>query len=75
MWLHRRIVKISWTDHITNHVVLEKIEECKEILTYSQNTQFGIPGIPVMRNDQRYELLLILHGKWTERKEEEEYHA
>ena len=31
MWLHRRILRISWTDHITNEEVLWRVGKQQEI--------------------------------------------
>lgn len=33
MWCYRRMMKISWRDHITNQEVLQRIEEKRSLIT------------------------------------------
>lgn len=63
MWLYRRILRIPWTDHITNLRVLERMGKDKELLLLIKTRKLEYLG-HIMRNSQRYELLqLILQGK------------
>lgn len=63
MWLYRRILKIPWTEHVTNKDVLERIGKEKELLLTIKSRKLEYLG-HIMRNDQRYGLLqLILQGR------------
>lgn len=63
MWCYRRILKISWTQHVTNIEVLRKMnKECEIPIRVKQRKleYFG----HISRNERRYGLLqLILQGK------------
>jgi hypothetical protein len=62
MWLNRRMLKISWTDRITNQMVLERMGKQKELLTIIKARKLEYIGH--IRNNQRYNILqLILQGK------------
>jgi hypothetical protein len=63
MWLYRRILKISWTDRVTNQLVLERMGKQKELLTTIKTRKLEYFG-HILRNNQRYNILqLILQGK------------
>ncbi|CAG9837973.1 unnamed protein product [Diabrotica balteata] len=54
MWLHRRILKIPWTDRVTNKEVLRRLNKNREVLpSHFESYKFG----HIMRNKSRYALL------------------
>ncbi|CAH1224416.1 unnamed protein product [Diabrotica balteata] len=62
LWLYRRVLKISWTDRITNKEVLERVGKEREIITTIQTRKLEYLG-HVMRGP-KYEILrLIIQGK------------
>jgi len=62
MWLYRLMLKISWTDRITNQLVLERMGKQKELLTTIITRKLEYIG-HILRNNQRYNILrLILQG-------------
>lgn len=62
MWIYRRILKISWVDHISNETVLQRLNKNREILGTIKRRKTAYFG-HIMRN-QKYEMLqLILQGK------------
>jgi len=63
MWLYRRILRISWMDHVTNDEVLRRMNKTTEIMTTVKARKLEYLG-HIMRNEQRYGLLQrILQGK------------
>lgn len=63
MWLYRRILKVPWTDHVTNVDILKKMKKEKEVLTIVKTRKIQYLG-HIMRNGNRYHLLQsILQGK------------
>ncbi|KAH1010957.1 hypothetical protein HUJ04_000408 [Dendroctonus ponderosae] len=66
MWLYRRILNISWKDHVTNSEVLRTIAKEKEVVNTVKIQKLQSLG-HIMRNDRRFHLLqTILHGKtWS----------
>uniref|UniRef100_A0A8D8YBA7 Craniofacial development protein 2 n=3 Tax=Cacopsylla melanoneura TaxID=428564 RepID=A0A8D8YBA7_9HEMI len=62
-WLYRRILKISWTQRVTNVEVLRRMKKSKELMNIVKTRKLQYLG-HIMRNHQRYELLQrILQGK------------
>lgn len=62
MWLFRRLLKISWTDHITNEEVLRRMNRDRELMGLVKRKKASYFG-HIFRH-QRYELLqLIMEGK------------
>lgn len=62
MWLMRRMLKISWTDHITNNEVLQRFQKDRELLTIIKRRKTAYFG-HILRN-KKYKLLqLIMKGK------------
>lgn len=54
MWLHRRILRIPWTDHVTILRVLEKMGKDRKLfllITTGKLEYFG----HIIRNSQRYD--------------------
>ncbi|KAL1447016.1 hypothetical protein WDU94_015647 [Cyamophila willieti] len=63
MWLYRRILKIPWTDKITNREVLRRMKTNPELINIVKCRKLQYLG-HIMRNQGRYELLqCILQGK------------
>lgn len=63
LWLYRRVLRISWVDHVTNEEVLRRMRKEKEILYQVKKRKLEYLG-HIMRNPERYRLLqLILQGK------------
>lgn len=63
LWLYRRILKISWTEKITNVEVLKRMNTKPELLNIVKCRKLQYLG-HIMRNNERYNLLQqILQGK------------
>uniref|UniRef100_A0A6P7FCB0 Uncharacterized protein LOC114328569 n=1 Tax=Diabrotica virgifera virgifera TaxID=50390 RepID=A0A6P7FCB0_DIAVI len=63
MWLYRRILKTSYTDHITKLGVLLRMQKEKELLITIKTAKIDYLGY-IVRNSERYGLLqLIWQGK------------
>lgn len=63
MWTYRRILKISWTEKISNTRVLQKLNKEKEIMYTVKRRKLEYLG-HIMRNETKYKLLkCILQGK------------
>ncbi|CAG9832009.1 unnamed protein product [Diabrotica balteata] len=63
MWLYRRMLKIPWTDRVTNEEVLRRMNKNREVLTTIKSRKLQFFG-HIMRNESRYALLqFILQGK------------
>lgn len=62
MWTYRRMLRIPWTEHVTNVEVLRRMEKGVEILHEVKKRKLQYLG-HIMRG-QRYEILqLIIQGK------------
>ncbi|KAI5707563.1 hypothetical protein M8J77_011831 [Diaphorina citri] len=63
MWLYRRILKISWIEHVTNEEVLRRMKKERELMNIIKVRKLQYLG-HIMRNDNKYTLLqLIIQGK------------
>uniref|UniRef100_A0A8D8WL62 Uncharacterized protein n=1 Tax=Cacopsylla melanoneura TaxID=428564 RepID=A0A8D8WL62_9HEMI len=63
LWLYRRILKIPWTDKITNKEVLQRMNTTPELVNIVKCRKLQYLG-HIMRNQGRYKLLqCILQGK------------
>ena len=63
MWLYRRVLRIPWTDRVTNAEVLRRMGKEKEVMKTVKTRKLLYLG-HVMRNESRYVLLQkILQGK------------
>lgn len=63
MWTYRRILRISWVDHVTNVEVLLRMNKTTEIIKTIKIRKLQYFG-HIMRNEQRYGVLQrILQGK------------
>jgi hypothetical protein len=63
MWLYRRILRISWTDKITNETVLRRVGKEREVMYTIKRRKLEYLG-HIMRNSTKYRLLkVILQGK------------
>lgn len=63
MWLYRRILRISWVDHVTNAEVLRRMNKTTELIYTIKSRKLQYLG-HIMRNENRYGLLQqILQGK------------
>lgn len=63
MWTYRRILRISWVDHVTNVEVLLRMNKTTEIVKTIKIRKLQYFG-HIMRNEQRYGILQrILQGK------------
>uniref|UniRef100_A0A2S2QJK3 Uncharacterized protein n=1 Tax=Sipha flava TaxID=143950 RepID=A0A2S2QJK3_9HEMI len=64
MWLYRRMLKISWTDRISNQRVLEKMGKQKELLNTIKTRKLEYIEHIMSKLNQRYNVLqLILQEK------------
>lgn len=62
LWVYRRMLKISWTDRVTNQQVLERMNKELEVLFTIKKRKLEFLG-HISRND-KYEILqLIMQGK------------
>ena len=62
MWIYRRLLKISWTDRISNEEVLRRVEQTRTLFTTVKRRKVAYLG-HIMRSE-RYRLLqLIMQGK------------
>uniref|UniRef100_A0A2H1V1U0 SFRICE_035738 n=1 Tax=Spodoptera frugiperda TaxID=7108 RepID=A0A2H1V1U0_SPOFR len=62
MWVYRRILKISWTDRISNVKVLRLLNKKTEILNTIKRRKLQYFG-HIMRNDKYQLLQLLIQGK------------
>lgn len=62
MWLYRRILKISWTERVTNDRVLERMDKEQELLTTVKRRKAAYFG-HIFRNSKYSFLQLIVEGK------------
>lgn len=63
MWCYRRILRISWVDHVTNNEVLRRMGRECEITAIIKKRKLEYLG-HIMRNEERYGFLqLVLQGK------------
>lgn len=63
MWIYRRILKISYVDHVTNIEVLQRMTKEKEVLNLVKQRKLEYLG-HVMRNEEKYRVLqLVMQGK------------
>ncbi|KAL1458712.1 hypothetical protein WDU94_008838 [Cyamophila willieti] len=68
LWLYRRILKISWTQKVTNAEVLSRMRKKPEIVNTVKCRKLEYLG-HIMRNEERYCLLQqILQGKINSRR-------
>lgn len=62
MWCYRRILKIPWTDRVTNNEVLYRLGKERELLSTIKKRKVAYFG-HILRNE-KYEILqLIIEGK------------
>ena len=62
MWLYRRILRISWTDHITNEEVLQRVGKQQEIAFTVKRRELKDFGHLMRHNKYRLQQL-ILQGR------------
>lgn len=62
MWIYRRILRISWTDHITNNQVLERMGKEQEVVITVKKRKLEYFGHLMRHNKYRLQQL-ILQGK------------
>lgn len=62
MWTYRRLLKISWTDRITNEEVLNMMQKERELLNIIKKRKTSYLG-HIVRNEKYNILQLILEGK------------
>lgn len=68
MWLYRRVLRISWTEHTTNEEVLKRMKKDKELVKIVKVRKLQYLG-HIMRNESKYSLLqLIIQGKIDSRR-------
>lgn len=69
LWLYRRILKIPWTDKVTNNEVMRRMQKNKELINTVKCRKLQYLG-HIMRNPSRYKLLQqILQGKIDSKRE------
>ena len=62
MWCYRRLLKISWTQRVTNKAVLQRLNKERELLLKIKKRKTAYLG-HIVRNE-KYEILqLIIQGK------------
>lgn len=62
LWCYRRMLRISWTHHVTNETVLQRMNKDKEIMRTVKERKLAYFG-HIMRNE-KYEILhLTMQGK------------
>jgi hypothetical protein len=62
MWVYRRILRISWTEHVTNTEVIQRIGKEKEIVNTIKQRKLEYLG-HILRHDKYRLLQLIVQGK------------
>lgn len=62
MWTYRRILRISWTDHITNIEVIRRIGKEKEIVFTIKRRKLEYLG-HIMRHEKYRLLQLVIQGR------------
>lgn len=62
MWLYRRILRIPWTDRVTNAEVLRRMAKDLELITTIKKRKASYLG-HIFRNDKYGLLQLIMEGK------------
>ncbi|KAL3268742.1 hypothetical protein HHI36_007844 [Cryptolaemus montrouzieri] len=62
LWVYRRILRIPWTDHITNEEVLRRLDKHREILFTVKKRKMEYFG-HIMRHEKYRLLQLIIQGK------------
>ena len=62
MWVYRRMLRVSWTDRMTNASVLESMEKDCEIIKSIKIRKLQYFG-HIMRNSKYRILQLIIEGK------------
>ena len=56
IWIYRRMLKIPWTDNITNEVVLKRIGNCKEIVQQRKTRTLQYLGHIIIYNTSQLQL-------------------
>ena len=69
MWFYRRMMKISWTNRVSNEMVLQRAGTERELLKMIRKRQLRYLG-HVMRLQQFWRVS-VLRGEWKEEEEEE----
>ncbi|CAG9832062.1 unnamed protein product [Diabrotica balteata] len=67
MWAYRRILRISWTEHVTNEEVLRRIGKEREVGISIKKRKLEYLG-HVMRHNKYRVLQLIVQGKIDSRR-------
>ena len=62
MWMYRRVLKISWTEHVSNVEVLRRMNGQQELMTKIKERKLKYLG-HVMRNNKYRLLQIIIQGK------------
>ena len=62
IWVYRRILKISWTEHVTNNEVMRRVNKELEIVETIKTRKLQYLG-HFMRGDRYTMLQLIIQGK------------
>ncbi|KAL0860165.1 hypothetical protein ABMA27_010472 [Loxostege sticticalis] len=62
MWVYRRILKIPWSDRVTNIEVLNRLKKKTELINTIKRRKLSYFG-HVMRNDKYRMLQLVIQGK------------
>ena len=62
MWLYRRMLRVSWTQRVTNEEILRRMGKAKEVLATVKRRKLQYLG-HIMRHEERYQLpICILQG-------------
>jgi Reverse transcriptase (RNA-dependent DNA polymerase) len=62
MWTYRRLLKIPWTDYVTNIDVLKRVKKSKEVLNTIKKKKLEYFG-HVIRNEKYRLLQVVIQGK------------
>lgn len=62
LWIMRRILKVGWTEHVTNEEVLRRMKTERELMRTIKIRKLAYLG-HVMRNEKYSLLQLVLQGK------------
>lgn len=62
MWTYRRLLRVPWTDRVTNAEILRRVHKNRELLTTVKRRKTAYLG-HILRHDEYQLLQLILEGK------------
>ena len=63
MWIHRRLLKIAWTENITNKEVLRRMGTSREIVRQFKTRKLQYLGHLIRHNASQLQLKLGVHTR------------